>query len=353
MAMNRASSRVPVGVPIVAALFWSAVTLLFDVHLGWGALHQLYALSYPVTPGIVTHSESECISSDEGGSYRPKIKYTYVVAGKEYQGDRLHYGQMTHGPRTTQRIVDAYPVGKPVDVHYASRDPADSVLNAGWEGIDLFFAMFMLPFNLIMTGFWVAGGRWINRRFRQPSAGGARVRQAGNRLMVRLSSWRPLYSGPVVAGALAFAGVFIVSFGISTNPSMQVMSIAWAVILGGASSAYLWHAMKWRRGRSHLAIDTLGHCLTLPATHGRRKAVTVLASQIIAIEVDEIKQRDADEGFWYRYAPTLVFTGQDGSTRRERLVDWSNKARAEEFAAWLCERLHVDDPIDPLTDKQR
>jgi hypothetical protein len=240
MATNRPVRRVPPGVLIVLGLLFSAVTLLFDGYLGGPAFQQLYALKYPATTGVVTHSGSAFVSGEEGGAYRPDIKYTYSVAGKEYQGTRLRYGQPAYGPRTTQRIVDAYPVGKPVEVHYAPHDPTDAVLKAGLEGTDLFDAMFMLPFNLIMLGFWVAAGTWIARRRSRPRAGGAWAWKRGDGLKVRLSLRRPLYTGAAVAGALAFAGVFVVSFGIGTNPSMPVMLTAWAVILVGGLSAFLW-----------------------------------------------------------------------------------------------------------------
>lgn len=66
----------------------------------------------------------------------------------------------------------------------------------------------------------------------------------------------------------------------------------------------------------------------------------VPAEKIIAIEIEKIEQRGSGEGVSYHYPPTLVFKDWDGSTRRDRLVEWSNEASAEEFAAWLRGQLH-------------
>jgi hypothetical protein len=254
MAKNRASRDVPFGVLAFFGLFWSGATLLFDGIFVRDAFQQLRTLTCFTTQGTVTQTDLDWIANDEGGSYRPIIKYVYSVAGKQYEGERRRYGEEGFGRRTAQRIVDAYPVGGPVEVHYALHDPAEAVLQVGLEGIDLFHAMFMLPFNLIMLGLWTAGFGKLYHRLYRPQAGGARIQVDGDKLQVRLSSWQPLYTGAAVAGALAFAGVFIVSFGVGSNPSLPVMLIAWAVIVGGGLLACLWHRSRLAAQARHAKI---------------------------------------------------------------------------------------------------
>jgi hypothetical protein len=226
------------GVLVVLGLFWSGITLLFDGSFFRDAFHQLRALAYSTTQGTVTETDLECISLDEGGSYRPIIKYSYSVAGKQYEGKRRRCDEVEFGPRTAQRIVDGYPVGELVTVYYAPQDPAEAVLRVGLEGVDLFNAMFMLPFNLIMLGLWVEGTRRVCDRLGWPQASRVGTWEDGDKLRVRLSAWQPLCVGAATAGALAFAAGFIVRLAFGSNPSMPVMLTVWAVILGGGLLAY-------------------------------------------------------------------------------------------------------------------
>jgi hypothetical protein len=244
----------PLGAVIIFGLIWSITTILFDGILVRSAFHQLRALTYSTTQGLIVETDLECLSLDEGGSYRPMIKYSYSVAGKEYSGNQRRYDEEGFGPRTARRIVDAYPVGRQVEVHHHPRDPADSVLRAGLEGIDLKNAMFLFPFNLIAMGLWVEVARRIHcRRHRArtlESGTSASVttesRMSGDSkgVPVWLSSWLPVHTGLAVAGGLAIAGVFIVGFGYGSNPPLQAMLVAWAVILAGGLSAFLFHRFR-------------------------------------------------------------------------------------------------------------
>ena len=259
------TGEIPLGVVIIFGLIWSIAALLFDGILVRSAFHQLRALTYPTTQGIVVETDLECISLDEGGTYRPSIRYSYSVAGKEYTGNRRRYEEEGFGPRTARRIVDAYPMGRPVEVHHAPRDPADSVLRVGLEGIDLSNAMFLLPFNLTAMGLWVEVARRIcfrRHRARAPKSRtlasgttGSGMREDGMRAPRWLSSWLPLYTGLAVSGALAFAGVFIVGFGYGRYPPLRAMLLAWAVILTGGLSAFLFHRSKRSTGRKAAVTD--------------------------------------------------------------------------------------------------
>ena len=341
MAKKPVSSCGAAGVLAFFGLFWSGMTLLFDGIFVRDAVLQLRTLTYSSTHGIVTRTDLECISDEDGQSYRPIIKYAYTVAGKQYEGDRRRYAEESFRLRVAQRIVEAYRVEGPVEVHYAPHDPAEAALVFGLEGTDLSHAMFMLPFNLIMLVLWIAGFGGVYHWLYRPPAGGAKVWAHGDKLRVRLSSWQPLYTGAAVAGALSFAGVFIVIPRSGDNPSMPVMLTAWAVIIGGGLLAYLWHRSRLGPDGCDLLLDTLGHRLTMLATHGRKEAIMVPGENILSIEVEEVQKRDSDGDVSYGYVPILVFTDDAGSTRRERLVEWSDESRAEGLASWLRERLRI------------
>jgi len=325
------------------ALFWSGLTLAFDIFIGRSAFQQIQALGYSTAAGSVTHSEVETVDGDDGPTYRPNIKYKYSVVGKEHLGDRYRYGQWSSGGRSAHRIVASHPVGSHVEVYYAPADPSDAVLTVGVEGMDLFLAMFMLPFNLVMLGFWIALGGEVRQRFFSPSAGGARVSDDGRCVRVRLSLWNPFFSGAIAAGGLAFAGTFVIGFGFGADPSLPVMLVAWGVILGGGAAVCLYGYWRRAEGGSDLILDEFRQCMTLPPTLGREEEVIVPFEKVVAIEVETAEKRGSRGNVSHSYLPTVVFTDDKGSRRREPIVDWPFEARAQGLASWLRERL----PIEP------
>jgi hypothetical protein len=74
---------------IFFGLFWSAMTLLFDVILFVPAARQIIAMQYPSTEGTilssrVTHDDS----GEEGTTYGVGIEYAFSVEGRQYTGSR-------------------------------------------------------------------------------------------------------------------------------------------------------------------------------------------------------------------------------------------------------------------------
>lgn len=323
------------------ALFWSAFTLAFDAFIVWASIQQIQALNYPTVTGTITSSEVESSSDGDGTTYRPLIKYSYVVNDKRYEGNRYRYGQMGTGDRSAYRIVALFPVGKQVEVHHSPSDPADAVLHVGLEGTDFFLMMFMLPFNVIMLVLWLAALAGVRYRLLRPAAGGAKIIDDGRYVRVRLSPLRPAYIGAAVSGGLAFALVFIVGFSFGFNAPVAVMIVAWGVILGGGGIAYFYFHRKLARGDSDLLIDDFRGTVALPRTCGRQDEVVVPSGKIMAIEVERVEKRDSDGDIQHSYIPTLIFADDDGSQRREKLTEWKDEASAEGLAEWLRERLKV------------
>jgi hypothetical protein len=326
------------GCLVFFALFWSTMTLGFDAHLVRNAFRQIRALGYATAAGSVTHSEVETIDGDEGFTDRAKIQYKYSAAGKEYVGYRYRYGQWSSGGQVAHRIVAAHPVGAQVEVYYAPSDPTDSVLTAGLEGMDLFFAMFMLPFNLVMLGFWIAIVGIARQRLFAPPAGGARTWDDGRYVRVRLSLWNPLFSA-AAAGGLAFSATFVIAFGFSADPSLATMLVAWAVILGGGAAVWLYGCWKQAGGGSDLILDKFRQCMTLPPSQGREEELVLPFDKVVSIEVATLEKPGSEGGVSRSYLPTVVFTDSDGSERRERIAKWPPEDRAQGLAAWLRERL--------------
>ena len=328
------------GFLVFVALCYSGVTLYFDNVIGRNAYRQIQALGYSKVMGSVTRSEVEVHPK----SHSLKFHYKYSVAGKEYLGERYRYNQESPFGDGAHRIVASHPVGSQVEVHYAPADPSDAVLAVGIEGMDLFLAMIMLPFNLGMLGFWIVGSDGFRDRLFLPSTGGASVSEDSRYVRVRLSICNPLYSGTAVAGKLAFSGAFVIGFGFGGDPSLHTMLVAWGVIFGGGVLGWLFHHWRLAGGQSDLLIDHFRSSLTLPRTSERKEDLVIPAGKIVAIEVEKVENRSSKGDADHSYIPTVVFTDNDGSRRRERIIEWPFEARAERLAAWLRERLQIEAP---------
>jgi hypothetical protein len=330
------------------ALFWSSITLVFDGFLAWSAYCQIRAQNYAATTGVVTHSAVERQSDSEGSNtYSPNIKYKYAVAGKEYSGNRYRFGQDSSNDHSAQRIVTEHPVGKQVSVYYDPDRPSEALLRPGLEGSDLFMAMFLLPFNLVMLGLWSVIGGWVWARAVALPAGGVKVWDDGFQARVRLPPVQPFLAAAIVAAVTAFVATFVVGFGFGGfHPSMSVMCVVWAAILASGLLAYAANRWKLVRGDWDLVIDATDQQVTLPRTMGRKTDIVVRARDIASVEVQRVEKRGSrrDTIVTDRFVPTLTVTDRSGATRHEKLGEWWDQARAEAFAAWLRERLRIEPP---------
>lgn len=89
--------------------------------------------AWPSVRGRVTGGAVVAKGTLEDGSpaYYPVIRYQYVVAGQEYQGERrllinVGVGGTLRG--LAQRVIDRYPVGSEVTVFHDPQDPGAAVL---------------------------------------------------------------------------------------------------------------------------------------------------------------------------------------------------------------------------------
>lgn len=325
-----------VGCLLFFAILWSAFTLVLDILIAWAICQQIQALTYSTAIGTITSSEVEANDDDEGTTYRPSIKYSYVVNDQRYDGDRYRYGQINTGDYFAHQIAASFPVGSQVEVYHAPSDPADAVLRVGLESVDYFRLMFMLPFNLVMLWLWLGIRDSVRHGQFRPVAGGAKVIDEKGSVRVRLSPLRPTYVGAAVSGGLAFMLVFVVGFSLGHNASVAPMIVAWGIILGGGGMAGLYAYRKLARGESDLLIDDLRGLVVLPRTFGRQESVVVSSEKIVLFKVEQNEESDS-EG----YIPTVVFTDDDGSQRQEKLIDWNDEQSADELVEWLNERLRI------------
>src|SRR5262245_13310882 len=193
------------GVAAVWIGFWTLGTLAFDIGIVRSFIAQVRALGYPTADGVVTASEVEIEHDSDGSTYTPQVAYLYSVARQELTGHRLQYQWSSFGPREARRIVAQYPPGTAVKVYYNPRDPSDSLLLPGLDSGHALIVLFMLPFNIVMLGCWMAvwfclrgtEGRlpWIVRAKRTPEG-----------LTLRLPDYSPLTAAAIYAAVASIAG---------------------------------------------------------------------------------------------------------------------------------------------------
>jgi Protein of unknown function (DUF3592) len=303
-------------------LIWSGMTLTADGIGAWGAVRQLQALSFPRAPGKVVSCAIK--PGQTRGHSHVELEYTYEVAGVAHTGRTYRRGFMNASRQFTHALVDSMPAGKVIDVFYNPDDPDDAVLVQGIDGSDLFAAMALTPFNIVMLAFWAGiWGRW-----RYAATGGARHTDDGFAQRVEVH-WRPLHAALLVAGVVAFALTFIVAITSGASPSLPAAVGAWLVIVVTAATVWMKMAPRFAGGESDLVVDRLNETVTLPVLESRKTLLTVPWSAISAIVVESVGSTAKNR----MYVPIAIVTGGDGSQTREKLTppraEWSAKALAE------------------------
>lgn len=104
--------------------------------------------NWPSTQGTISSSYiSEQTRRDSNRrtsiTYFPRVLYQYKVDGRHYTSHRIEFGGESGGmKRMAKKVVDKYPAGKKVTVHYNPQDPQYAILEAGftWSSLIVFLA---------------------------------------------------------------------------------------------------------------------------------------------------------------------------------------------------------------------
>ncbi|WID97690.1 DUF3592 domain-containing protein [Bosea vestrisii] len=118
-----------VPVMLFAGLFGLAALLFFVAH----RRYLSRANAWPVTQGEIVSSVIEQRRSTENGrtstTYLPVIEFGYTVGGNRLHSRQVKLGLEVAGSESfAQKIVDRYPAGAKVDVHYDPQDPSNAAL---------------------------------------------------------------------------------------------------------------------------------------------------------------------------------------------------------------------------------
>jgi hypothetical protein len=127
---------------LAALLPVAGIALLILVRLP----KAVVSLSWPATEGTVVSSElaETGFSTDEG--WYPHVLYRYSVDGKDYVSDDVEVIGVANGSTDyyARRVIERYPVGAQVEVHYAPDSPAVALLESGMPNNDIFTSLLFL-----------------------------------------------------------------------------------------------------------------------------------------------------------------------------------------------------------------
>ncbi|MCZ6602397.1 MAG: DUF3592 domain-containing protein [Planctomycetota bacterium] len=88
------------------------------------------AKSWPTAPGMIVESSIESGTAMQGESWA-EIRYTYSVAGVEHTSSKISYMGARASPIYALQIVEEFPVGQEVLIHYDPRSPLHALLDTG------------------------------------------------------------------------------------------------------------------------------------------------------------------------------------------------------------------------------
>lgn len=104
--------------------------LVFLFFGGYYCFKASSTSSWPFVEGKILDSYIQESKSDGKTKYRAKIKYSYMVDGQGFTGNRVSYGTISIKSYVNE-IVETYPVGRIVEVYYNPNDYSESVLSPG------------------------------------------------------------------------------------------------------------------------------------------------------------------------------------------------------------------------------
>ena len=127
-------------------VFWSTISNVLSIIRG------INSSSWPTARGVIDKSHVSSHHDDEHGTmYSASIAYHYTVGGKRYRSSTIQFGREGLSKSWSggeNRIVENYPEGRKVAVHYQPSRPRISTLKTG---VNL-SAWIMAPICVALSG---------------------------------------------------------------------------------------------------------------------------------------------------------------------------------------------------------
>ena len=307
----------------VLLLLFSLATLAVDVMLVIGAVRTGLAQSYPSAFGEIIHSEVRETGSGKNHTIRGEVRYRYSVDGQEWTGDRVHFHGMSAGSfGSAQTVVETYPKGRKVEVIYNSRDPSDAALSRSIDGLPLFGALCLIPFNLVtLGGLWWVLSRMTGWR-------SLPLRREGTRWCVLPTNGQPFVVAMMVMGFASISILLVVGLA-GWAESLSAMLVTWTFLLGSSGLAF-WHTRSLVRHELPLLILD-EDSVTWPTTTDAPE-FSVARAQLRSVELEEAPQlQNSSSDFLIQFE----FIGDDGQPVKRLVLKTHSGIEAVSITDWL------------------
>lgn len=118
-----------------------------------GLIRAKASVAWPTTQGKVVSSSVEYHKGDEGGgTYHAEVMYDFNINDTTFSGNRIAYGDYgSSNPSHAREVVNRYPTGQGVTVHYMPGNPEECLLEPGVKGQSFFLPGFGLIFFTVGT----------------------------------------------------------------------------------------------------------------------------------------------------------------------------------------------------------
>ena len=332
-SVTRRERLLNAGPAVLGLLLWSLMVLAPDGLLAYLTIKNLKAQWYPIVPGEITHSAEQPAAGGQevGNSFNAEARFRYSVNGQEFTGQRLHFLNLHDVSRLTksQQTLSRYAVGQRVEVIYNPHDPSDSALDRTLNGMPLSFALFLLPFNLLL----VVGWSWVVRR-----VSGTRslpLRRDGACWSVLSTNGQPGIVASMIAGVVSFVLIFVVGIG-GWSDNLSAMIAVWAVVLGLSGLAY-WHtrSLVLREQPVLILEDDLAN-VKWPPSAGTPE-FSLARSRLLAIELNNDRPRGQDGDSSLTFSILLQFNSDDGQPAQRVAFQTTSSIEATAMLEWLEE----------------
>ncbi len=313
----------------ICLLLFSLATIMADVAVFIGAVKTGLAQWYPSVPGEITQSEVRERGGGKNHTVREDVRYRYTVDGEERTGDRVHFHGVGAGGRSAaQKIVEAYPAGRKVQVIYNSADPGDAALDRSIDGRLLFAALCLTPFNLVtIGGMWWVWTRMSGRR-------SVPLRRDGARWYVLPTNGQPFMVALMVLGVISTFTIFVILIFSGWGESLGAMLATWTVLLGLSGLAY-WHTRSLvRREPAVLILDDDSATVTWPQSADVPE-FSILRSQLLSVEMDDVPPSENPTTSNLDFSILLQFIGDDGQPAKRFVLKTHSGIEAASVADWL------------------
>jgi hypothetical protein len=324
--------------PLLLLVGWTGFIVVGTYVLLETTVRQYLALSYCTTQCRIVRSEVGRITISRSGV---DIEYNYTVNGVDYTGHRYRYDDHN----TTLEwgaTVEGHPRWSFQTVYYNPRNPADAVLQPGVDGCDLLLLLFAFPLNVFTWAVWGGMITHLREIYGPRPAGGVRIVKRPGEIRVSLAEWPAVAPAFFASGAAAFVAAFPVVIMTGFEPTVRLMKVIWAIVIGVGGGVFLWRAFRKGAGFYDLRIDQAAQTITLPQTAGRRQPLTLPRGEITGVSMQR-RANVGPSGTRFSYLPALKRNGPGTEPKAVKLVSlgWSEE-KAQSFSQWLSQELGVE-----------